>query len=94
MASNKADLVALWNMITEAVAILETTKLPEGRTPRALELLRSALALTDYLAISKPAATLGKRGGTRTAKRGPEYFRKIAAMRKTRSGGRPRKENG
>lgn len=35
---------------------------------------------------------IGKLGGQKTAERGPEYFRQIAAMRKTRSGGRPRKE--
>jgi hypothetical protein len=34
----------------------------------------------------------GKIGGRETAKRGPDYFRKIAAMRKTRAGGRPKKE--
>jgi hypothetical protein len=94
MRSNRADLQALRNMITEAETILATTVLPEGRAPRALELLRSALALTDHLAISKPAVALGKRGGTKTAERGPGYFRKIAAMRKTRGGGRPRKDNG
>lgn len=32
-------------------------------------------------------------GGNTTAKRGQKYFRKIAAMRKNRKGGRPRKEN-
>jgi len=34
----------------------------------------------------------GSIGGKKTAKRGPEYFRKIAAMRKNRKGGRPKKE--
>jgi hypothetical protein len=33
----------------------------------------------------------GKIGGKKTAKRGPDYFRKIAGMRKTRAGGRPKK---
>jgi hypothetical protein len=36
---------------------------------------------------------LGAKGGKETAKRGPEYFRKIAAMRKEHKGGRPTKEN-
>lgn len=36
------------------------------------------------------AAELGKLGGEKTAKRGPEYYAKIQAMRKVRSGGRPR----
>ena len=34
----------------------------------------------------------GRKGGTKTAERGPEYFRQIAAMRKTRAGGRPKKQ--
>lgn len=33
----------------------------------------------------------GRIGGKKTAKRGSDYFRKIAGMRKTRGGGRPRK---
>lgn len=36
----------------------------------------------------------GQIGGRRTAKRGPVYFRKIAAMRKKFKGGRPRKKKG
>jgi hypothetical protein len=35
----------------------------------------------------------GKIGGKKTAKRGPEYFRKIAAMRKEFKGGRPPKKS-
>jgi len=34
----------------------------------------------------------GKIGGEKTAKRGPDYFRKIAAMRKEFRGGRSPKE--
>jgi hypothetical protein len=32
----------------------------------------------------------GRIGGRKTAKRGPEYFRQIAAQRKTFGGGRPK----
>jgi hypothetical protein len=41
----------------------------------------------------KPAAAImGHKGGTATAStRGPEYFRQLSGMRKTRAGGRPRK---
>ena len=40
-----------------------------------------------------PAASqLGRRGGTVTAQRGPDYFRELAARRKTHGGGRPRKD--
>jgi hypothetical protein len=42
---------------------------------------------------SAAAAALGKLGGEKTAERGPEYFRKIAAIRKTHGGGRPRKKS-
>jgi len=54
-------------------------------------LLGDSVVLADYLLTIEPAAVLGKMGGKVTAKRGPEYFRKIAGMRKTKAGGRPRK---
>ena len=57
-------------------------------------MLSAALSLTDDLLSQdrmKPAAILGKKGGTTTAKRGSEYFRQLAAKRKTRAGGRPKK---
>ncbi len=91
MPRNSTDLKALRNLISEADNLLATTTLPEGRSARAHELLASAIALADALLAVKPAAVLGAKGGKATAKRGPEYFKKIAAMRKTRSGGRPPK---
>ncbi|MFZ0301355.1 MAG: hypothetical protein WAL75_01665 [Terracidiphilus sp.] len=94
MPSNRAQLTALKRLISEADLILSTTKLPEGRAIRASELLRSAVALTDDLlnqAKLPAAALLGAKGGSQTAKRGSEYFRQLAAKRKTRAGGRPRK---
>lgn len=77
-------------MIAEAHRILLTTTLPESRAERACELLQAAVSLADHLMDESPAAALGKKGGKETAKRGPEYFRKIAAMRKERRGGRPK----
>jgi hypothetical protein len=74
--------------------VLETSPdLPEDRSQRANELLGDAVVLADYLLTVEPAATLGAKGGKGkvTAKRDPEYFRVIAAMRKTKAGGRPRK---
>jgi len=71
--------------------ILATTDLPEGRAVRCRELLRSALALTDNLlgqAKLSAAVLLGRKGGSQTAKRGSDYFRQLAAKRRTRSGGR------
>ncbi len=79
-------------MIEEAQVLLDTTDLPEGRSKRAHELLTSALALADVVIETSPAASLGKRGGMKTAERGPDYYRKIAAKRKTKAGGRPRKQ--
>lgn len=38
------------------------------------------------------SAYAGSLGGKKTAKRGPEYFREIAAKRKSFKGGRPKKE--
>jgi hypothetical protein len=89
----KNDLRALRNMIGEAKQILDTTELPEGRSQRARELLASAVFLADHLLDISPAVALGKKGGKTTAKRGPDYFRKIAAMRKEKKGGRPPKPN-
>jgi len=86
------DLHALRNLIDEAHVILTTIELPQGRAKRAAQLLTSALALTDDLIAMPPTAvTLGQRGGLKTAERGSDYFRKIAAKRKTHGGGRPRK---
>ena len=78
-------------MIAEAHDILRTTALPEARSQRAYELLTAAVHLADNLLEVSPAAALGSKGGKATAKRGPDYFRKIAAMRQERKGGRPPK---
>ena len=94
MPSTRAELATLKNLLREADLILATTDLPEGRAVRCRELLRSAIALIDDLlnnAKLPAAAVLGHRGGIETAKRGSDYFRQLAAKRKTLGGGRPRK---
>ena len=78
-------------MIAEAQRILSTTTLPESRAERAYELVTAALGLADNLLEESPAVALGERGGKATAKRGSDYFRKIASMRKKHKGGRPPK---
>ncbi len=97
LMSQRKEFAALKNLISETDQILATTpELPENRTARCRELLRSALALTDDLlkqAKLPAAATLGRKGGSVTAQRGSDYFRKLAARRKTHGGGRPRKES-
>lgn len=92
MTDGERDLHTLRNLIDEAHLLLDTTELPEGRSQRARELLTSALSLADDLIETSPAAALGKKGGLKTAERGPEYFRQLAAKRKKKAGGRPRKD--
>lgn len=75
---------------------MATTELPQNRTARSRELLRAALALTDDLISQSKlsaASVMGRKGGAAMAKRGSDYFRKLAARRKTHGGGRPRKES-
>ena len=96
MGSNRTELTALKNLLSQADRILETSPaLPENRTGACRELLGTALALTDDLLkhSTTPAALMGSKGGSVTAKRGSAYFRKLAARRKTHGGGRPRKES-
>jgi hypothetical protein len=81
-------------LLTETDLILSTTSLPEARTARCRELLKAALAITDDLSGQTKipaAAIMGHKGGSVTAKRGSDYFRKLAARRKTHGGGRPKK---
>jgi len=65
---------------------LEATTIGESQL-----LIHDALKRTEALskAVGTAAIKRGRKGGQITAKRGAEYFRKIAAMRKTKSGGRP-----
>jgi hypothetical protein len=57
MAKNKGELVTLKRILSEADLIPSNTKLPEGRSERSRQLLRSAMALTDdLLNIGKMAA--------------------------------------
>lgn len=79
-------------MIDEAHRLLATTTLPEGRSERAYELLTAAVHLADDLLSQSPAVELGKKGGKVTAKRGPDYYARISAMRKEHRGGRPPKK--
>jgi hypothetical protein len=89
----RQDLKALRSIIAEVKTLIETSlEMPQGRRARAQELLGDAVMLTDYLLTQEPAVVLGTKGGKTTAKRGSEYFRKIAGMRKTKGGGRPQKQ--
>jgi hypothetical protein len=98
MPSNRTELTALKNLISQADLILATApELPENRTAAARESLSAALALADDLlkeAKNPAAASLGRKGGSTTSRlHGPEHYRAMAAKRKTHGGGRPRKES-
>jgi hypothetical protein len=93
MATRRTQLLALKRLLKQAEIILSIESAPN--TARCRELLTAASALTsDLLKTDKlpAAAVLGAKGGSVTAKRGSEYFRQLAAKRKTNAGGRPRKE--
>jgi len=97
MPSDRSSLEALRNLIADTDLILETTPdLPQNRTACCRENLRAALALTDDLLKQQrmtPAAVMGHKGGSATARKlGAEHYRRMAAARKTRAGGRPRKQ--
>jgi hypothetical protein len=93
----KQELTALKSLLEQADLILSTTPLlPENRTAPCRELLQAALAITGDLLqqTATPAAIMGHKGGSTTARRhGPEHYRQMAARRKTHGGGRPRKES-
>jgi hypothetical protein len=96
--SLRQDLRALRNLIEQADLVLATIAQPEAAVRSARESLTAASALSKDLAnrakqspLKASAVALGAKGGLKTAERGPEYYSQIAAMRKNRKGGRPRK---
>lgn len=98
MPSDRSSLLALRELIADADLALETTPdLPQNRAAHCRENLRAALALADDLLKQQrmtPAAAMGHKGGSATARKfGAEHYRKMAAARKTRGGGRPRKRS-
>jgi hypothetical protein len=79
------------------IASLLAAPLSEPNRKACLKRAQRAVGLLHHAATGlsmTPASLLGSIGGKKTAERGPDYFRKIAAMRKTRAGGRPRKDEG
>jgi hypothetical protein len=90
--STRRDLKALHRLINQADLVLNVIPNPHPNIAAARESLTAALALSADLAKRQPdAAALGAKGGNATAKRyGPDHFRKLAAKRKTRAGGRPK----
>jgi hypothetical protein len=93
--AKRSDVRALKNMIDQSYRIISSDPVIPGGIERCRELLGTARLLAKDLLSSPtsvPAAVLGSKGGKATlAKRGPDYFRKLASKRKTFGGGRPRK---
>jgi hypothetical protein len=84
--SHKAAFEKLANCLRQAQ---EAGTLDESRA-----LIAEALQRVERLskAVITAAVKRGRKGGSKTAERGPDYYRQIAAMRKTRAGGRPKKQ--
>ena len=92
MGRNRTELGTLRRLLTQIDIVLAPSTFADA--PRCKELLGAAVALTDDLLKQEklPAARiLGTKAALVTAKRGSEYFRQLAAKRKTNAGGRPRK---
>jgi hypothetical protein len=93
--NTRRDLKALRRLVNQADLVLATIPDPHPSIASARESLAAALALAKELATVSPAVALGAKGGNATKaanlSRDPDYYKNIAAMRKTRSGGRPRK---
>lgn len=83
--SHEAEFAKLSSCLQQA---LKAPSLEESRS-----LIAEALKRTEKLSkvVTMAAIKRGRLGGQKTAARGPEYFARIAAMRKTRAGGRPKK---
>jgi hypothetical protein len=96
--SSRRDLKVVRNLLNQADIALD---LPAPALGSARESVKAALALTSDIikrSAAEPvdvsaAASMGAKGGSKTAERGPQYYASIAAMRKNRKGGRPRKKN-
>ena len=91
----RSDVRTLKNLIDQAYLIASSDPLPKGGMESLKENLDAARAMIRVLLMRPDAETiaaeLGKRGGQETAKRGPAYYSEIAALRKTKAGGRPKK---
>jgi hypothetical protein len=96
--SVRQDLKSLRHLINQADLSLALISDPQPSILSARESLTAALTLARDLVrrtadpLKTGAVTLGSKGGSKTAERGPEYYARIAAMRKSRKGGRPRKQ--
>jgi hypothetical protein len=90
------ELSTLRSLILQAKHNLQRLELEYPLVVRPRELLGAAVALVDHLLTVKPAAVIGAKGGKATkksmAKKDPDYYKRIAGMRRKRAGGRPKKD--
>jgi hypothetical protein len=91
MMAKRADIRSLRHMIV---------KLKRFLPPRHYHKKELSARITgrfsdacQSLMTENPAAVLGAKGGQKMAQHGPEYFAKIAAMRKTHGGVEGRRNN-
>ena len=84
------DLQALRNLIDEAHLILSTVGTAKGGANAAAKKLASALALTDDLLAHRPEPFRLDSVVDRRPQSVGLTIKKIAAMRKTKAGGRPK----
>ncbi len=70
--------------------LLRQAREADARTLRD-PIIDKALRRLDALAKRVDPSKFGAMGGRKTAERGPDYFRELAARRKTHAGGRPKK---
>jgi len=86
------------SVLGEAGPVLMTKPSRDGFTEkkarRALLLVDDAIGKIEVVLLHnrERSVEIGRKGGKKTAERGPDYFRQIAAMRKTKGGGRPKKQ--
>ncbi|HEY3838386.1 MAG TPA: hypothetical protein VGL72_17525 [Bryobacteraceae bacterium] len=92
------QLSTLRSLLLQSKHNLEFLELEHPQVVRSRELLDAAVAVVDDLIATPPAAIIGAKGGKTTAKRmtkkDPDYYKRIAGMRKKRAGGRPKKTRG
>jgi hypothetical protein len=81
-----AAFAKISSCLREAV---EAQTVEESR-PLIIEAIRRIEGLSKT--VAGEAVKYGRKGGAKTAQRGAEYFRQIAAMRRTKAGGRPKKQ--
>jgi hypothetical protein len=82
---HQAELAKICESLREALV---------GQPADCRRIVAQVLKRVERLAesVASAPARLGQMGGRETAKRGSDWFRQLAEKRKTRAGGRPKKQ--